>query len=86
MQPGSSFHVTECFGPVLGVMRAADLDEAIGLQNMPLYGLTAGLFSRDEREIKRGIAEAERTNDVAALVRLKQEKLELDRKLAAGLN
>jgi DNA primase len=41
---------------------------------------------RREREIKRGIVEAERTNDVAALVRLKQEKLELDRKLAAGLN
>jgi hypothetical protein len=38
-----------------------------------------------ELEIKRGIVEAERKNDVAALVRLKQEKLELDRKLAAGL-
>ena len=38
-----------------------------------------------ELEIKRGIVEAERRNDVAALVRLKQEKLELDRKLAAGL-
>jgi DNA primase len=38
-----------------------------------------------EVEIKRGIVEAERRNDVAALVRLKQEKLELDRKLAAGL-
>ncbi|HEU5413684.1 MAG TPA: DNA primase, partial [Candidatus Angelobacter sp.] len=34
---------------------------------------------RREREIKRGIVEAERRNDVAALVRLKQEKLELDR-------
>jgi DNA primase len=40
---------------------------------------------RREREIKRGIIEAERKNDVATLVRLKQEKLELDRKLAAGL-
>jgi DNA primase len=38
-----------------------------------------------ELEIKRGIVEAERKNDIAALVRLKQEKLELDRKLAAGL-
>ena len=37
-----------------------------------------------ERDIKQAIAEAERRNDVAALVRLKQEKLELDRKLAAG--
>jgi hypothetical protein len=38
--------------------------------------------SQREGEIKRGIVEAERKNDVAALLRLKQEKLELDRKLA----
>lgn len=42
-------------------------------------------IAQREREIKRGIMEAERKNDVMALVRLKQEKLELDRKLAAGL-
>ncbi|HEY2499829.1 MAG TPA: DNA primase [Candidatus Angelobacter sp.] len=41
-------------------------------------------MSQREGEIKRGIVEAERRNDVAALLRLKQEKLELDRKLAAG--
>jgi hypothetical protein len=39
-------------------------------------------LSQREGEIKRGILEAERRNDVAALLRLKQEKLELDRKLA----
>jgi DNA primase len=42
-------------------------------------------LSQREGEIKRGIVEAERKNDVAALLRLKQEKLELDRKLAAGV-
>jgi DNA primase len=41
-------------------------------------------LSQREGEIKRGIVEAERKNDVVALLRLKQEKLELDRKLAAG--
>jgi DNA primase len=41
-----------------------------------------GHLAQRENEIKRGIVEAERTNDVAALLRLKQEKLELDRKLA----
>jgi DNA primase len=35
-----------------------------------------------EVDIKRGIVEAERRNDMATLLRLKQEKLELDRKLA----
>ena len=35
-----------------------------------------------EREIMRSVVEAERSNDAAAILRLKQEKLELDRKLA----
>jgi len=39
-------------------------------------------ISQREVDIKRWIVEAERKNDVAALLRLKQEKLELDRKLA----
>lgn len=51
VRPGSWFHVTECFGPVLGLMRAADLDEAIRLQNATSYGLTAGLHSLDGDEI-----------------------------------
>jgi RHH-type transcriptional regulator, proline utilization regulon repressor / proline dehydrogenase / delta 1-pyrroline-5-carboxylate dehydrogenase len=49
--PGSSFHLTECFGPVLGVMRADTLAEAIRLQNATAYGLTGGLHSLDEDEI-----------------------------------
>jgi RHH-type transcriptional regulator, proline utilization regulon repressor / proline dehydrogenase / delta 1-pyrroline-5-carboxylate dehydrogenase len=51
VRPGSAFHLTECFGPVLGLMRAADLDEAIRWQNSPAYGLTAGLQSLDPAEI-----------------------------------
>lgn len=49
--PGSFFHTTECFGPVLGVMRARTLDEAIDLQNAVAFGLTGGLHSLDEAEI-----------------------------------
>jgi RHH-type proline utilization regulon transcriptional repressor/proline dehydrogenase/delta 1-pyrroline-5-carboxylate dehydrogenase len=51
VRPGSPFHLTECFGPVLGLMRAADLDEAIVWQNQPAFGLTAGLQSLDPAEI-----------------------------------
>jgi RHH-type transcriptional regulator, proline utilization regulon repressor / proline dehydrogenase / delta 1-pyrroline-5-carboxylate dehydrogenase len=51
--PGSMFHLTECFGPVLGVMRAVDLDEAIRWQNQPAFGLTAGLHALDPAEIGR---------------------------------
>ncbi|WP_296665462.1 bifunctional proline dehydrogenase/L-glutamate gamma-semialdehyde dehydrogenase [Demequina sp.] len=50
---GSWFHVTECFGPVLGIMTAATLDEAIEVQNAVDYGLTAGLHSLDGEEIAR---------------------------------
>jgi RHH-type proline utilization regulon transcriptional repressor/proline dehydrogenase/delta 1-pyrroline-5-carboxylate dehydrogenase len=50
VQPGSWFHQTECFGPVLGLMRANDLDHAIELQNGVAYGLTAGIHTLDEGE------------------------------------
>jgi RHH-type proline utilization regulon transcriptional repressor/proline dehydrogenase/delta 1-pyrroline-5-carboxylate dehydrogenase len=50
---GSWFHTTECFGPVLGVMRARDLDDAIELQNATPFGLTGGLHSLDPQEIRR---------------------------------
>lgn len=52
---GSFFHTTECFGPVLGLMAAADLDQAIAMQNEVAFGLTAGLHSLDDREIGRWI-------------------------------
>lgn len=53
VQPGSWFHQTECFGPVLGLMRASNLDEAIRWQNAVPFGLTAGIHSLDESETDR---------------------------------
>lgn len=47
---GNFTHQTELFGPVLGVMRAENLDHAIALANSTRYGLTAGLHSLDKRE------------------------------------
>ena len=57
--PGSWFHRTECFGPVLGVMRARDLDHAIELQNAGEFGLTGGIHSLDEHEISHWLDRAE---------------------------
>jgi RHH-type proline utilization regulon transcriptional repressor/proline dehydrogenase/delta 1-pyrroline-5-carboxylate dehydrogenase len=51
VRPGSWFHRTECFGPVLGLMRADDLDHAIELQNAGEFGLTGGIQSLDEAEV-----------------------------------
>jgi len=49
--PGSWFFGAECFGPALGVMRAADIQAAIGFANHSRYGLTGGLHSLDPREV-----------------------------------
>ncbi|HET8878384.1 MAG TPA: proline dehydrogenase family protein, partial [Arthrobacter sp.] len=48
---GSYFHLTEFFGPVLGVMTAATLEEAIAIQNQIDYGLTSGLHSLNSEEV-----------------------------------
>jgi RHH-type proline utilization regulon transcriptional repressor/proline dehydrogenase/delta 1-pyrroline-5-carboxylate dehydrogenase len=48
---GSYFHLTEFFGPVLGVMTADTLEEAIAIQNEIEYGLTAGLHSLHRAEL-----------------------------------
>ncbi len=59
---GSWFHVTECFGPVIGLMRADSLDHAIALQNRVAFGLTAGIQSLDDDEIAAWIDQAEAGN------------------------
>jgi RHH-type proline utilization regulon transcriptional repressor/proline dehydrogenase/delta 1-pyrroline-5-carboxylate dehydrogenase len=55
VRPGSAFHRTECFGPVLGVMAARDLDHAIELQNDTDFGLTGGIHSLDPSEVQRWV-------------------------------
>ena len=48
---GSAFHLTEYFGPVLGVIHAETLEEAVRIQNGTAFGLTAGLHSLEPSEI-----------------------------------
>ncbi|GAB49829.1 bifunctional proline dehydrogenase/L-glutamate gamma-semialdehyde dehydrogenase [Mobilicoccus pelagius] len=60
--PGSFFHLTEVFGPVLGLMRADSLTEAIELQNATAYGLTAGLHSLYADEIDEWMQTVEAGN------------------------
>lgn len=51
VQPGSEYHLTEYFGPILGIMRVDTLEEAIALVNEVDYGLTSGLHSLNPAEI-----------------------------------
>ncbi len=48
--PGGFTHRTELFGPLLAVLEAEDLEQAISLANDTPYGLTAGFHGLDERE------------------------------------
>jgi len=43
----------EIFGPVLSILRARDLEEAIAMVNSADYALTGGIFSRSPRAIER---------------------------------
>ena len=52
VQPNSPFHHTEYFGPVLGLMAASNLDQALEWQNAVDYGLTGGIHSLDPTEIE----------------------------------
>jgi RHH-type proline utilization regulon transcriptional repressor/proline dehydrogenase/delta 1-pyrroline-5-carboxylate dehydrogenase len=60
--PGSAFHTTEYFGPVLGIMHASTLEQAVEYQNGTDYGLTAGLHSLDAAEIEQWLATVEAGN------------------------
>ncbi len=62
VEPGSYFHLTEFFGPVLGIMTARDLEEAIRYQNAIEYGLTAGLHSLDAGELAHWLDTVEAGN------------------------
>lgn len=46
----------EIFGPVVAVMRAGDIDEAIRIANSTDYALTAGVFSRSPNNIREAAA------------------------------
>ncbi|SDR07435.1 L-proline dehydrogenase [Curtobacterium sp. UNCCL20] len=59
---GSAFHRTEYFGPILGIMTASSLDEAIDIVNEVDYGLTSGLHSLDPAEIGTWLSRIEAGN------------------------
>jgi RHH-type proline utilization regulon transcriptional repressor/proline dehydrogenase/delta 1-pyrroline-5-carboxylate dehydrogenase len=51
--PDSPLAQEEIFGPVLAVMRAKDLDEALRIANGVKYALTGGFYSRSPGNIER---------------------------------
>ena len=62
VSPKARIAQEEIFGPVLSVIEAADLDEAIAIQNGTRYGLSSSIYTRDVnaafkamRDIEAGI-------------------------------
>lgn len=51
VQRGATSHLVEYFGPVLALMTAASLRDAIDIANDVDYGLTAGIHSLDSAEV-----------------------------------
>ncbi len=60
--PGSRAHLEEFFGPMLGVMQASNLEEAIELQNAVAYGLTAGLYTQNPDDLAAWVDRVEAGN------------------------
>ena len=59
---GSEYHLMEYFGPILGIMTAGTLDEAIDMVNETDYGLTSGLHSLDRDELALWLSRIEAGN------------------------
>ena len=53
VRPDAVIAQEEIFGPVVAVMKAADLDEALAIANGVRYALTGGLISRSPATIER---------------------------------
>jgi len=49
----------ESFGPVIGIQRVRDDDEAVALMNDNEYGLTAGVYTASEKRAKRILSRVE---------------------------
>jgi len=46
----------ESFGPIIGIQKVTSDDEALALMNDTRYGLTAGMYTRDEARAKKLLA------------------------------
>ena len=57
VSPKTRIACEEIFGPVLSIIRARDLDEALEIANGTEFALTAGFFSRSPANIERAKAE-----------------------------
>ncbi|MGY4594378.1 acyl-CoA reductase-like NAD-dependent aldehyde dehydrogenase [Bradyrhizobium sp. GM22.5] len=58
--PGMRIYTEESFGPVVSVIRASGVDDAVRLANDTEYGLSAAVFGRDVARADGGAADRKR--------------------------
>jgi 1-pyrroline-5-carboxylate dehydrogenase len=57
IQPGSPLAQEEVFGPLLAVIKAAGLDDALAIANDTEYGLTGAIYSQSPATLQRAAQE-----------------------------
>ncbi|EGW55351.1 aldehyde dehydrogenase family protein [endosymbiont of Tevnia jerichonana] len=57
VDPNSPLAQEEIFGPVLALLPAQDLDQALALANSTRYALTGGIYSRSPANLERAARE-----------------------------
>ncbi len=62
VQPGSRVHLEEFFGPMLAILHASSLTEAVAMQNAVAYGLTAGLYTQSPDDLAQWLDEVQAGN------------------------
>jgi RHH-type proline utilization regulon transcriptional repressor/proline dehydrogenase/delta 1-pyrroline-5-carboxylate dehydrogenase len=53
IRPGDRLAQEEIFGPVLAILKAKDMDEALDIANGTPYALTGGIFSRSPENVEK---------------------------------
>jgi RHH-type proline utilization regulon transcriptional repressor/proline dehydrogenase/delta 1-pyrroline-5-carboxylate dehydrogenase len=53
VEPQNRIAQEEIFGPVLGVMKAANFEDALAIANQSAFALTGGVFSRSPAHIEK---------------------------------
>ena len=53
MRPDDELYLHETFGPIVGVAKFADFDEAVALANGHGYGLSSSIYTNDPRNVFR---------------------------------
>ena len=69
----------ESFGPIIGIQKVNDDDEAVRLMNDTEYGLTAGVYTKDEQRARSLLSQLRAGFGLLELLRPRQPPASLER-------